>query len=65
MASDSPNKALDAEAHARALALALDVIEAELNALEPGAGADHIAQKLAGPVRAFDAAAKAAVGGNV
>jgi hypothetical protein len=44
--------------------LALDAIEAELAALEPGADADIIAQKLAGPVRAFDAAAKAAATGE-
>ena len=44
-----------------ALGLALDAIEARLDALAPDAGADVIAQALAGPVRAFDAAAAAAL----
>jgi hypothetical protein len=64
MASDSRIEAFQPETSARALALALDAIEAELAALEPGADADVIAEKLAGPVRAFDAAAKAAATGE-
>jgi len=48
----------------RALALALDAIEAELADLEPGASADIIARRLAAPVRAFDATAKASLGGK-
>jgi hypothetical protein len=62
MASDSRTEAAEAEQSARAIGLALDAIEAELAALEPGASVDVIARKLAGPVRAFDAAAKAASG---
>lgn len=60
MVSDSRIEAHDAASHARALALALDAIEAELAGLEPGVSADIIAPKLAAPVRAFDAAAQAA-----
>ena len=65
MVSDSRTEASQTEISARALALALDAIEAELAALEPGASVDVIAKRLAGPVRAFDAAAKAAAGGSV
>jgi len=43
------------------LALALDAIEARLDALNLGSGPDAIADALAGPVRAFDAAAKGAI----
>jgi hypothetical protein len=66
MASDSPILApgVDAAASTRALALALDAIEAVLAGLEPGAAADVVAKKLAGPVRAFDTAALAAQGAN-
>ena len=66
MASLTQSKTLlpDHEADGRALALALDAIEAELAGLEPGASADIIAKKLAAPVRAFDAAAKARLGGR-
>jgi hypothetical protein len=58
MASDSPSQALDAAALARRLVMAVDAIEAELAALELGADPDVVAKALAGPVRAFDAAAK-------
>ena len=44
----------------RRLALALDAIEARLDALGMGAAPDAIVDALAGPVRAFDAAAKEA-----
>lgn len=47
-------------AQAEALNRALDAIEAALAALEPGADPDVVARALAGPVRAFDAAAKEA-----
>jgi len=40
--------------------LALDAIEARLDALGMGAAPDAIVDALAGPVRAFDAAAKEA-----
>lgn len=43
---------------ARRLALALDAIEARLDALGPDAPPDAIADALAEPVRAFDAAAR-------
>lgn len=59
MASDSLTEALSG---AQALALALDAIEAELDRLELGAPSDVIAQRLAGPVLAFAAAAKEAAG---
>lgn len=62
MASDSQSKTLLPDP--AALALALGVIEAELAAVEPGASPDIIAKKLAAPVRAFDAAAKASLGGT-
>ena len=61
MASDShPDGRVSAE-QARRLALALDAIEARLDGLNLGAGPDAIADALAGPVRAFDAAAKGAI----
>ncbi|HRP10564.1 MAG TPA: hypothetical protein PLK37_05985 [Terricaulis sp.] len=62
MASLTQSETLSPEV--RALALALDAIEAELAGLEPGASADIIARRLAAPVRAFDAAAKASLGGK-
>jgi hypothetical protein len=49
------------EAQAERLAAALDAIEAALDALNPGADPDDVAKVLAGPVRAFDAAAKEAL----
>ncbi|MEZ6023823.1 MAG: hypothetical protein R3C16_10525 [Hyphomonadaceae bacterium] len=61
MASDSPSGLRDAAAGARQLALALDALESRLAQLEFGADADTIAEALAGPVRALDAAAKAAL----
>jgi len=60
MASDShPNDRMTVE-QARRLALALDAIEARLDALGMGAAPDAIVDALADPVRAFDAAAKEA-----
>jgi len=62
MASFPPAAAAAADAaSARALGLALDAIEAQLDRLTFGAGPDAVAGALAGPVRAFDAAAKAAL----
>jgi hypothetical protein len=58
MASVSPAQPHETAALARRLALAVDAIEAALSALEPGANPDAVAEALAGPVRAFDAAAK-------
>lgn len=61
MASDSPPDAR-AALQARRLAQALDAIEARLDALDLGADPDAVAAALAEPVRAFDAAAKEALG---
>ena len=62
MASDShPDDRVTAE-QARRLALALDAIEARLNALSVGAAPDAIVDALADPIRAFDAAAREASG---
>jgi|CXWL01.1.fsa_nt_gi hypothetical protein len=61
MASDSLSEARELAAQAQLLAMALDAIEARLGALELGADADVISKALAGPVRAFDAAAHAAL----
>ena len=41
--------------------MALDAIEAELDRLELGADPDLVVHALAGPIRAFDAAAKEAI----
>lgn len=60
MASDSRTEAVSATAAAQRLSLALDVIEAALDRLELGADPDVVAKALAGPVRAFDAAAREA-----
>jgi hypothetical protein len=60
MASDSLPE-VRAAAQARQLAVALDAIEAELDRLELGASPDVVARALAGPIRAFDAAAKEAM----
>jgi hypothetical protein len=57
MASDSRS----APADAARLAMALDAIEAALDRLEPGARPDVVANALAEPIRAFDAAAKEAL----
>jgi hypothetical protein len=46
---------------ARQLALAIDAIEARLDALELGAPPDAVARALEAPVRVFDAAAKEAL----
>lgn len=62
MASDSATHALKTGFHARRLALALDAIEAELDALELGADADVVAAALKEPIEAFDAAAREALG---
>jgi hypothetical protein len=61
MASDSPSEVRDRAQQARTLAMALDAIEAELERLELGADPDVVAHALAGPIRAFDAAAKEAI----
>ncbi|MBI3437336.1 MAG: hypothetical protein HY054_01555 [Proteobacteria bacterium] len=61
MASDSHPDDRDTAEQARQLSLALDAIEARLDALNLGAGPDAIVDALAGPVRAFDAAAKGAI----
>jgi hypothetical protein len=57
MASDSHPETAE---QARRLALALDAIEARLDALGLGAPPDAIVDALAEPVRAFDAAAREA-----
>ena len=65
MASDSRTPtAAEALSQAKSLALALDAIESKLDALDLGADPDAVAQALAAPVRAFDAAAKAAGNGE-
>jgi hypothetical protein len=61
MASDSHPELRDSARQARRLALALDVIEAELARLELGAHPDVVAKALAEPIRAFDAAAREAL----
>lgn len=61
MASDSLPEPRDAALEARRLALALDLIEAELARLELGAHPDVVAKALAEPIRAFDAAAREAL----
>jgi hypothetical protein len=61
MASDSPSEARKSADQARQLALALDAIEAQLDALEPGAGPDVVARALKQPIEAFDAAAREAL----
>jgi len=60
MASDSLSEAR-AQA-AKALASALDAIEARLDALAPGADPDRVEEALAEPVRALEAAAKETLG---
>jgi len=62
MANESPAAPFDAAAAARRLALALDAIEAQLDALPAGAESDAVAAALAGPVAAFDQVAKEAGG---
>jgi len=61
MASDSPAETRKAADQARRLALALDAIEAELDALELGANPDVVAKALKKPIEAFDAAAREAL----
>ncbi|MFZ2028961.1 MAG: hypothetical protein WAU68_01515 [Vitreimonas sp.] len=61
MASDSLPDNREAAEQGRRLALALDAIEARLDALGLGARPDAIVDALAEPVRAFDAAAKGAI----
>jgi hypothetical protein len=58
MANESAAAPFDAAAYAKRLALALDAIEAQLDALRPGAEIGAVASALAGPVAAFDALAK-------
>jgi hypothetical protein len=60
MANLTPAAPFDAADYARRLAAALDAIEAQLDALPPGAEIDAVAAALAGPVAAFDALAKEA-----
>ncbi|MBS0386793.1 MAG: hypothetical protein JSS00_15735 [Proteobacteria bacterium] len=60
MASDSLPDDREIAEQARRLALALDVIEARLDGLGIGAAPDAIADALADPVRAFDAAVREA-----
>jgi hypothetical protein len=62
MANESPSGPFDAAVYARRLALALDAIEAQLDALPPGAEIGAVASALAGPVAAFDALAKEGTG---
>lgn len=57
MVIEVPSRENAAE-QARQLALALDVIEAQLARLDLGADPDAIVDALASPIRAFDAAAK-------
>jgi|CXWL01.1.fsa_nt_gi hypothetical protein len=59
MVIDGPSGA-NADDQARRLALALDVIEAQLERLDLGADPHSIVHALAAPIRAFDAAAKEA-----
>jgi hypothetical protein len=61
MASDSLSELRDTALEARRLALAVDLIEAELARLELGAHPDVVAKALAEPIRAFDAAAREAL----
>lgn len=61
MVSDSYLNDRENAEQARLLSLALDAIEARLDALNLGAGPDAIVDALAGPVNAFDAAAKGAI----
>lgn len=61
MASDSPAEAKRTAVQARRLALALDAIEAQLDALELGAQPDVVARALKQPIKAFDAAAREAL----
>lgn len=62
MASDSPAETKNAALQARRLALALDAIEAQLDALELGATPDVVAKALKKPIEAFDAAVREAIG---
>jgi hypothetical protein len=61
MASDSPAETRKAASRARRLALALDAIEAQLDALELGSNPDVVAMALRTPIEAFDAAAREAL----
>ncbi len=61
MASDSPPEVREAAQQARQLAVALDLIDAELARLELGAPPAVVGRALAEPIRAFDAAAKEAL----
>ena len=60
MASDSPAETRKT-AHQARLALALDAIEAQLDALELGSNPDVVAMTLRTPIEAFDAAAREAL----
>ncbi len=61
MASDSPSEVRDTLTQARRRGWALDAIETQLDSLNLGADADAVAKALAGPIRAFDAAANGAL----
>lgn len=61
MASDSRSEAARAAADADTLSLALDALEAKLDALEQDAPPDVVAEAVGAPVRAFGAAAKEAL----
>jgi hypothetical protein len=58
MALELPSDANEAAHAARRMALALDAIETELSRLHLGAEPNAIADALALPLRAFDAAAR-------
>ncbi|WP_395645151.1 hypothetical protein [Terricaulis sp.] len=59
MASESLTEAHAASLQAR-LTAAVDAIEANLDALAPGANPDDVAAALAEPIKEFDAAAREA-----
>lgn len=61
MASESLTEAHAASLHASRLTAAVDAIEANLDALAPGANPDEAAAPLAEPVRQFAVAAREAV----
>ena len=60
MTGSSHSGTAELQALARRLALAVDVIEARLDQVGPGAAPDDIAKALEDPVRVFDEVAKEA-----